>query len=200
VAPQRIGVGVWIAAFAVLLVAAGAIGFSIIRTTRSSHTHPALIAGNSVQNSPSAGTAPDGGVLYRSAAGHFAARFPKHPTEGTLTQSVQGVDIKAHFAADQPSRTIVEADDFSRAFPSDLMDQVLRRALVALTTTSDLTLDNQTATTFQGRPARQAQYTSAKGSTLTALVVAYNSKRVYLLYAQSGPAFDSLRQSFVAIP
>jgi hypothetical protein len=76
---------------------------------------------------------------------------------------------------------------------------VLTSAIKSTGTSAAITLTSDSATTFQGHLAHRGEYQTTTGLTLTALAFSYSSTRIYELLAESGPAFDDLAASFVAV-
>ena len=180
---------VWIAAaiVAFVLVAVATV-FALTRTgsSGSSVAHVAV---------------PDGpGVVYRSARGHFADRFPELPDQKIIPETIGNVSISLVVADDQGSNTIVECETLSQDVPADETDMTLTTAIKSTAVGGNLTLTSDRATTYQGHPAHRGEYQAPDGTTLTALAIGYSSHRFYELLAPSGAAFDNLLASFVAVP
>jgi hypothetical protein len=151
--------------------------------------------------SPAAATAepPSGpGQVYRSTDGHFAVRFLGQPVELNNTATDQALTLSFHTAADRPHGSVVQGIDLSPGVPGGETDNFLR-ALVAAANLNGGTITGEFGTTFRGRPAYEADYVQ-NGRTLTMEAVLYGSERSYVFVAPSGPTFDALTGSFVALP
>jgi hypothetical protein len=175
---KRTGRGVWVALVMVAVLAVGFIGWRV------------KFAGSD------AGSA---GVAYTSAAGHFSARFPAQPTETADHQRYGRIRVVYRFAGIPSDAFGVMEMDLSRRLPKP-SKKLLNDVLTQLTGSGELTLLSRTDTTVVGHPAKQAEYYAQSGRLITVLDLAFSKRRFYVLVAQSGDAFDGLKESFVALP
>lgn len=92
--------------------------------------------------------------------------------------------------------------DVDPAITSSRIGPVLDSAVSTLETgvAAAMTSTDSSRVTFQDRPARQVTFVTRTGRRYTAVVVIYGSTRLYLLLAPSGPTFDAVASSFVALP
>jgi hypothetical protein len=106
-----------------------------------------------------------------------------------------------HLAAERSTTALVQGTVISApGIPAAGVDKFLSGELARMARASALTLDSQSATTFQGRPAREAKYHTKNGFSFAAIGVAYGRQRAYILAAPSGPTFAALKKTFVASP
>ena len=199
-APRRTRRGFWIAAGLIVIVAVAGLALRIIRQHDKAQD-VTLPAGTGVSANAATNPPAGAGIAYRSVAGHFAARFPKRPTERVTKNSGAGLTLTSHLAAEPTSSTLIGGTVISApGLPAADVDQFLRAELEGMANSGALTLASQTKTTFQGRPAREAHYRTKGGHSFSALAVAYGSQRAYLLAAPSGTTFAALKRTFVALP
>ena len=153
-------------------------------------------------SSSAATTGPDGTVVITYAEGHLRARFPAAPKETTEPGSFAGVSFTVHFAVANSGRkpTLAGSEDITEALPESSYAATLRGAVGGFGGSSGLALINQRADTFQGHVAQRATFADTIGTTYVLLAFVYSSTRLYLLFAPSGAPFDSLMESFVALP
>lgn len=145
---------------------------------------------------------PAGGVLITYTAGHLQARFPTAPEETSEPGSFDGVNLMVHTAVARVGRkpTLVACEDVSQAIPDAIYGATLRGAIGSFEGSSGLSLINERADTFQGHVAQRATLSDTIGTTYALLAFVYSGTRVYLLFAPTGASFDSLTESFVALP
>jgi hypothetical protein len=139
------------------------------------------------------------GVVYRSSAGNFAARFPEKPEVRTIPITVGDDKATTIVAVDADDHIEVASSHDATANASSTTPAVLRAQLSGFAATSGLTLLSDTVTSYQNRGAVQGEFRAPSGSTFTALVIGYSPTRVYFLVAPTGSAFDDLLASFVAV-
>lgn len=201
-ARRRTRRGFWIAAGLIVVLAIAGLALRITRQHDKAQK-VTLPAGSGVSAQAAKNPPAGAGVVYRSAAGHFAARFHKRPTEHTTKKTLARLTFTVHLAADASTNALIEGTVISApGIPAAAVDQFLSGELAGMASAGALTvtLDTQTTTTFQGRPAREAQYHTKNGFSFTALAVVYGTQRAYLLAAPSGPTFAALKRTFVASP
>lgn len=143
-----------------------------------------------------------GGVVIIYTAGHLRARFPVAPQETSQPASFGGVSLVVHTAVARMGRktTIAACEDVSEAIPEAAYAATLRGAVGGFEGSSGLSLVNEQPDTFQGHTAQRAMFSDTIGTRYVLLAFVYSGTRVYLLFAPSGAPFDSLAESFVALP
>lgn len=183
----------------VLLLAGLGAGWQLVwrNGTASSATAP---AGSGV--APGDPTDPPFGLgsVYRSASGHFAARFLGLTAERSQSGTIGGESYTLHFTGDESSGAFVAGAELTPGVPRDQVQELLHGLIAGMGGRPGLTLGDVHATTFKHRPARSATLTNNRGTVLTLLAVVYGSQRIYLLGAPSGSALTLLKSSFVALP
>jgi len=192
--PRR---GYWIPAAVIVTIAAGGYLWQVVSPHHSSATAP---TGTGV--SPAAATAeppPGPGQVYRSTDGGFAVRFVGAPVELDKTATTQVVTMSIHAMADRAHSSVVEGIDLSPDVPHGEIDNLLRGTIAGLTHAGGA-ITRESKSTFRDRPAYQADFAQSDGRTFPVEAVLYGSQRCYVLFAPSGPAFDALANSFVALP
>lgn len=187
----------WIKATLILLVVGAAVVGGMLGYNRL--TAPSAAATPSKVGTAQLVTAATGaGVLYRSTAGHFTARFPKRPIESDPPPTRQsGITSTVHSATDTSTDTLVAAIDLSSnvAVPAAFLSGVLR----GVSSSGALRLDHESATTFGGHPARMGTYSSSTNLAMTGIAVLYGPRRAYVMVAASGSSFAALTKSFAAL-
>jgi hypothetical protein len=144
-------------------------------------------------------TNPDGGVTVTDPAGHFVAVLPGQPRQTSQPGSFGGYSFTVHIAAvQQPYVALVEGEVIQPALPADQIDVALRTAVSTFQSSSGMTLESQTTTTYQGHPARSAVLSRA-GTSYQLLVIGYSGNQTYLLFAPKGDKFQQLLSGFHAI-
>jgi hypothetical protein len=140
------------------------------------------------------------GNVYRSTAGHYAARFLGLPTEASRPGAAGGLLYTLHAVVDDSSGSFVESSDLYPGIAPREVDSFLRGLVAATAGPRGLAVAENKATTFHGRPAQTVRLVDATGHSVTLLAVAFGTRRFYLLGAESGSAFTLLKDSFVALP
>ena len=157
-------------------------------------------AGRDSATAPQPGA--DGSVVITYADGHLRARFPSAPQETSQPASFGGVRFSIHTAIARVGRkaTVAACEDVSQSMPEAIYAATLRGAIGGFEGSSGLALINERADTFQGHVAQRATFSDTIGTTYALLAFVYSGTRVYLLFAPTGAPFDSLTESFVALP
>jgi hypothetical protein len=170
---RRTGRGVWLA---LLMIVVGVVAFLSWRVTRT-------------------GASPQPGIVYTSATGHFSDRFPAEPSE--VTRGLHGMTL--HAAVVPGAAMVAEA-----ALPAAVKGragQHLDSVAAGYARAAGAPLSGIKKLSVQGGPAMQANYIDpTSGELRSILVLAPTDRRLYLIVAPTGPTFDTLKQSFVALP
>jgi hypothetical protein len=111
---------------------------------------------------------------------------------------IAGVTI--HLPDGTTSAEVVEEADISPGLPPSTYDANLRVLLRSFAISPGTALTAETATTFQGKAAREGQFSVVDRSPLTVLAVMDGPNRIYMLSAPAGAPFDVLAASLVVLP
>jgi hypothetical protein len=166
---------------------------------------PALPA--SLVGSPVAGITAGPAHATIDQAGHFSAVFPTTATFYELPASIGSSQIMMHMAGVQTaagggtsSVELVEEAEFSQALLPSTFDDDLRVVLGSAAGSSGRVAISETALTFQGKPAREGQFSAQDGSMSTILAFIENPTRVFVVAAPAGAMFNALAASLVVLP
>lgn len=140
------------------------------------------------------------GIVYRSSAGHYAARFLGLPTEASKPGAAAGQLFTLHVVTDDGSDSFVESADLYPGIGARQADALLPGLVANVGAPRGLAVAQSKAMTFHDRPAQLTRLVDQSGNSVEVLAVVYGTQRFYLLSADSGAAFDLLKRSFVALP
>ncbi len=167
----------------------------------ASATRPAAVpVGSGVTSGASTNSPGDLGTVYRSAAGHYAARFLGLPLETTKPGAADGQLFTFHLTGDDNADAFVAGAELYPGIPPQQSEALLLGLVAGMAGPTGLAVAENKAITFHGRPARQARLVDAKGNSINVLAAVYGTQRIYVLSAPSGSAFNLLKDSFVALP
>ena len=168
---------------------------------QSTETKNLLSNGSGVTSLPDA-IPPGVGLIVRSGAGHFAVRMLHRPLVKSTYATTSSGELALTYAIDTTSKVVVEGADITPGVKSSRIKQALDSAIAGLQSgvATAMTISNARSLTFQKRPARKVTVADRVVRRYTALVVIFGSTRFYALFAPSGPSFDALASSFVALP
>jgi hypothetical protein len=183
----------WVAVLLIVGIAV-AIGVVATRHDRRQPTAAAPAAGGSA--TPTGSPAVPSGVLFTSKAGHFRARFAAQPTARAVPVTVGSYNLQLNLAVLASPISEVANETYTPTLPPSEYQTAMRTALTSAAAPGGWTVLSQTATTFHGRPARIAQYSTPTGLHLTSMVFFSSGSSLYLLLAQAGSVYEKLSSSF----
>jgi hypothetical protein len=172
------------------------------RTPTTSHAgFPSTSAPAAGTPATSAASSTANGVTVTYAAGHLRATFPSQPEERSENGNFGGVNFTVHVAlARDPAPTEAACEDTSESIPPSEQQATLTVAVGSFESSSGFTVDDQHATTYRGHVARTASVSGPDGNDYTFLAFFWTDVRLYILFAQQGPIFDTLSSSFQPLP
>ena len=153
-----------------------------------------------VTGAADAGSTVPVGVLVTSKDGHFKDRFRVQPVEKNVPIVMAGKNSTFHLALCRSPVTEVGTESASVPIPASEYQNTVRVAANSLGLYVSLKIVRQVSTKFRDFPARTVTYVTGAGAQLTMVLFSYSPTRVYVLIAQSGPAFDALETSFAPLP
>jgi hypothetical protein len=95
---------------------------------------------------------------------------------------------------------VVEEAQISPALPPSSFDANLHAVLGYFAVSSGAVQTSEAATTFQGKVAREGQFSITDGASLTVLAFMDGGTRLYILSAPAGALFNALAASLVLLP
>jgi hypothetical protein len=133
-------------------------------------------------------------ITFRSAHGHFVARFIHHPKTATMKFTVDGRTVSAYLAEDAAAKEIVAGYTFAPPLPADAIRNALRGGLAGMARGAHIT--DVVEATYEGHPSITATLDDGTGDPASVIVYAHSGSRFYMLAARDDATLALLESRF----